>query len=165
MIMGQGRGGGAQAQQIFSNFWDNGDWPKFLTEEAVVGNFFSPFIIKGSIVLWIFFIKEDYLNYFMLEESLPAYLLYKNTLYRTFIINGKVKCFQLLSQQQLLNFNEKFNLSLTGKLPLFLYLAVQPLKSRLMTAIQGRGVASFWTSCRPGWLSFPHILKIARMTI
>ena len=26
------------------------------------------------------------------------------------------------------------------------------------------GVASFSTSCRPGWLSFPHILKIARMT-
>ena len=27
-----------------------------------------------------------------------------------------------------------------------------------------RGIASFSTSCRPGWLSFPHILKIARMT-
>ena len=27
-----------------------------------------------------------------------------------------------------------------------------------------RGVASFSTSCRPGWLSFPHILKIVRMT-
>ena len=27
-----------------------------------------------------------------------------------------------------------------------------------------RGIASFFTSCRPGWLSFPHILKIARMT-
>ena len=26
-----------------------------------------------------------------------------------------------------------------------------------------RGVASFSTSCRPGWLSLPHILKIARM--
>ena len=27
-----------------------------------------------------------------------------------------------------------------------------------------RGIASFSTGCRPGWLSFPHILKIARMT-
>ena len=27
-----------------------------------------------------------------------------------------------------------------------------------------RGVASFSTSSRPGWLSLPHILKIARMT-
>ena len=27
-----------------------------------------------------------------------------------------------------------------------------------------RGVASFSTSCRPGWFSIPHILKIARMT-
>ena len=51
--------------------------------------------------------------------------------YRTFIITKKVKCFYCkancfysLSQQQLQNFNEKFNLSLTGKLPLFLCLAV-----------------------------------------
>ena len=28
-----------------------------------------------------------------------------------------------------------------------------------------RGVASFSTLCRPGWLSFSHILKIARRTI
>ena len=27
-----------------------------------------------------------------------------------------------------------------------------------------KGVASFSTSCRPGWLSFSHILKTARMT-
>ena len=27
-----------------------------------------------------------------------------------------------------------------------------------------RGVASFSTSCEPGWLSFPHILKIASTT-
>ena len=26
------------------------------------------------------------------------------------------------------------------------------------TIVQWRGVASFLTSCRPGWLSFPHIL-------
>ena len=51
--------------------------------------------------------------------------------YRTFIITKKVKCFYCrancfysLSQQQLQNFNEKFNLSLTEKLPLFLCLAV-----------------------------------------
>ena len=42
MVMGQGRGGWTQAQQIFSNFleWDMGGLPKFLTEEAVVGKFF-----------------------------------------------------------------------------------------------------------------------------
>ena len=27
-----------------------------------------------------------------------------------------------------------------------------------------RGIASFSTGCKPGWLSFPHILKIACMT-
>ena len=27
-----------------------------------------------------------------------------------------------------------------------------------------RGVANFSTSCKTGWLSFPHIMKIARMT-
>ena len=74
MVMGQGRGGGAQVQQIFSNFLegDMADLPKFLTEEAVVGNFFSLFIIKGSTVLWIFFIKEDHLNYSMLEEKFAS---------------------------------------------------------------------------------------------
>ena len=42
MVMGQGRGGGAQAQKIFSNFLegDMRDLPKFLTQGAVVGNFF-----------------------------------------------------------------------------------------------------------------------------
>ena len=58
-------------------------------------------------------------------------LLFLKGFYRTFIITKKVKCFYCkancfysLSQQQLQNFNEKFNLSLTGKLPLFLCLAV-----------------------------------------
>ena len=32
------------------------------------------------------------------------------------------------------------------------------------TSLTYRDVASFSTSRRPGWLSFPHILKIARMT-
>ena len=32
------------------------------------------------------------------------------------------------------------------------------------TSLTFRDVASFLASCRPGWLSFPHILKIARMT-
>ena len=65
----------------------------------------------------------------MLKESLQAYLLDKYTLYRTLTINITFKWFYckavlLSSQQQLQNFNEKFNLSLTGKLPLFLCLAV-----------------------------------------
>ena len=48
MVMGQGRGGGAQAQQIFTNFLegDMGDLPKFLTEEAVIGNFFFSIYYK-----------------------------------------------------------------------------------------------------------------------
>ena len=59
------------------------------------------------------------------RNSLP----FLNGFYRTFIITKKVKCFYCkanyfysVSQQQLQNFNEKFNLSLTGKLPLFLCL-------------------------------------------
>ena len=54
-------------------------------------NFFSPLIKKGSMILWILLIKEDHLNYSMLEDSLLAYLLYKYTLYRTFIINNYYK--------------------------------------------------------------------------
>ena len=60
-------------------------------------------------------------------NSLP----FLNGFYRTFIITKKVKCFYCkancfysVSQQQLQNVNEKFNLSLTGKLPLFLCLAI-----------------------------------------
>ena len=77
-----------------------------------------------------FFIKEDYLNYSMLKESLLAYLLDKYTLYRTLTINITFKCFYckaiklLSSQQRPQNVNEKFNLSLTGKSSLFLCLAV-----------------------------------------
>ena len=63
----------------------------------------------------------------LMRNSLP----FLNGFYRTFIITKKVKCFYCkanyfysVSQQQLQNFNEKFNLSLTGKLPLFLCLAV-----------------------------------------
>ena len=37
--------------------------------------------------------KEDYLNYSMLKESLLAYLLDKYTLYRTLTINITAKCF------------------------------------------------------------------------
>ena len=75
----------------------------------------------------MFLIKEGHLNNSMLEDSLLAYLLYKYTLYSTFIINIKVKCFYYKANiafksthLQLQNFNEKFNLSLTGKLPIFL---------------------------------------------
>ena len=63
----------------------------------------------------------------LMRNSLP----FLNGFYRTFIITKKVKCFYCkanyfysVSQQQLQNFNEKFNFSLTGKLPLFLCLAV-----------------------------------------
>ena len=66
-----------------------------LTDEGgggVLLNFFSPLTKKGSIILWILLIKEDHLNYSMLEDSLLAYLLYKYTLHRTFIINITVKC-------------------------------------------------------------------------
>ena len=73
---------------------DKGGLPKLLTDEKGVANFFPPLVKKGIIFLWIFFfIKEDHPNYSMLEESLPAYLLYKYTLNRTFLFNIKVKCF------------------------------------------------------------------------
>ena len=75
----------------------------------------------------MFLVKEGHLNNSILEDSLLAYLLYEYTLYRTFIINIKVKCFYYKANiafksthLQLQNFNEKFNLSLTGKLPIFL---------------------------------------------
>ena len=61
----------------------------FLTDEGGV------LIKKGSIILWIFLIK-DHLNYSMLEDSLLAYLLYKiNTLFTglSLSIIIKVKCF------------------------------------------------------------------------
>ena len=32
-------------------------------------------------------------------------------------------------------------------------------------SLAARGIASFLNSCKPGWLVFPHILKIARITI
>ena len=104
----------------------------FLTDEGGGGgggllNFFSPLIKKASIILWMFLLKEGHLNNSMLEDSLLAYLLYKYTLYSTFIINIKVKCFYYKANiafksthLQVQNFNEKFNLSLTGKLPIFL---------------------------------------------
>ena len=71
-----------------------------------VAIFFPPLIKKGILFLCFFFMKEDHPNYSMLEESLLAYLLYKYTLYRTFIINVKVTVFLLkslflLSEQQL----------------------------------------------------------------
>ena len=104
----------------------------FLTDEGGGGgggllNFFSPLIKKASIILWMFLLKEGHLNNSMLEDSLLAYLLYKYTLYSTFIINIKVKCFYYKAniafkstRLQVQNFNEKFNLSLNGKLPIFL---------------------------------------------
>ena len=99
---------------------------KFLTDK-----FFSPLIKKGSIILWIFFIKEDHPNYSTLEENLLAYFLYpRNTLFTGLSLLLKkssvfiVKPILLLSQQQLQNFNKKFNLSLTGKMPILLCLAV-----------------------------------------
>ena len=64
----------------------------------------------------IFFIKEDRPNCSMLEESLLAHLLYKYTPYR--------KKSRVFIVKQLQNFNEKFNLSSTRKLPIFLCLAV-----------------------------------------
>ena len=85
----------------------------FLTDEGGGGgggllNFFSPLIKKASIILWMFLLKEGHLNNSMLEDSLLAYLLY-----RTFIINIKVKCFYYKANiafksihLQVQNFNE-----------------------------------------------------------
>ena len=65
MYTARGRGGGEE---------------DFLTDEGGLLNFCPPLIKKGSIILWIFLIKEDHLNYSMLEDSLLAYLLYNYTL-------------------------------------------------------------------------------------
>ena len=89
----------------------------FLTDEGGGGEglliFFSPLIKKASIILWMFLLKEGHLNNSMLEDSLLAYLLYKYTLYRTFIIDIKVKCFYYKANiafksthLQVQNFNE-----------------------------------------------------------
>ena len=119
---GRGRGG----QRVFLGnlkLFRKGQG-EFLTDEAGGGGvlIFSPLIKKGSIFLWIFFIKEDHPNCSMLVESFLAHLLYKYTPYRTFIINIKASVFIV---KQLQNFNEKFNLSSTGKLPILLCLAVK----------------------------------------
>ena len=67
----------------------------------------------------------------MLDENLLAYFLYpRNTLFTGLSLSIKkpsvfiVKLILLLSQQELQNFNKKFNLSFTGKMPIFLCLAV-----------------------------------------
>ena len=71
-----------------------------------VAKFFSPLIKKASIILWMFLIKEGHLNNSMLEDSLLAYLPCKYTLYRTFIINIKVKCFYYKANRELKNHDE-----------------------------------------------------------
>ena len=40
----------------------------------------------------------------------------------------------------------------------------EPLDNSAKVNVHAGGVASFSTFCRRGWLSFPHTLKIARMT-
>ena len=74
-----------------------------------------------------FFVKEDHPNYSMLEENLLAYFLYpRNTLFTglSLLIKKPSVFIVKLSQQQLQTFNKKFNLSLTGKMPISLCLAV-----------------------------------------
>ena len=61
-----------------------------------VANFFLQ-LLKRNHFFVFFFIKDDDPNYSMIEERLLAYLLYKYTLYRTFIINIKVTVFLLKS--------------------------------------------------------------------
>ena len=43
-------------------------------------------------------------------------------------------------------------------------LGTEGLSKSMLFFSLARGIAIFSTSCRPGWLSFPHILKIAPMT-
>ena len=84
-------GGGAGA---ISDFWKGTrGFTKIFDRRKGGLLIFSPLTKKGIIFFLIFFIKEDHPNYSMLEESLLAYLLYKYSLYRTFIINIKVKSF------------------------------------------------------------------------
>ena len=53
--------------------------------------------------------KEDYLNYSMLKESLLAYLLDKYTLYRTLTINITAKCFHCKANCFRVNNNHKIS--------------------------------------------------------
>ena len=92
-------------------------------------------------------------------------LLFLKGFYRTFIITKKVKCFYCkancfysLSQQQLQNFNEKFNLSLTGKLPLFLCLAVATeIKTNEWTEMCGSLPPGFFQNQPPKFTPTPPL--------
>ena len=76
-------------------FWKGtkGGYQNFWQKKGGLLICFSPFIKIRKHCFVDFFIREDYLNYSMLKESLLAYLLDKYTLYRTLTINITVKCF------------------------------------------------------------------------
>ena len=111
---GEGEGGKGFFWEI-SNYLerDKGELTKIFDRRGGGVLIFSPLIKTRKL---FFFIKEDRPNCSMLEESLLAHLLYKYTPYRR-----KSSVFIV---KQLQNFNEKFNLSSTRKLPIFLCLAV-----------------------------------------
>ena len=88
-------GGGRGFLRGISNFWQRtrGGYQNFWQKKGGLLICFSPFIKIRKHCSVNFFIKEDYLNYSMLKESLLAYLLDKYTLYRTLTINITFKCF------------------------------------------------------------------------
>ena len=124
-------GGGAE------DFWgdlkfflkrEKGGFAKIFDRRRREGcNFFSPLIKKGSIILGFFFLsKKGSSNYSMLEERfLARFIKIPFTGLSLLISKSSVFIVNWLpfSQQQLQNFNEKFNRPLTEKLPMFQCLA------------------------------------------
>ena len=95
---------------------DKGCYQKFWEKKAGLLICFSP-VIKNLISKHCFvnfFIKEDYLNYSMLKESLLAYLLDKYILYRTLTINITVKCFY--SKAKCFRVNDNYNISMKSSI-------------------------------------------------
>ena len=123
-------GGGAE------DFWgdlkfllkrEKGDLPKFLTGEGGrVAIFFLLLSKKEALFLDFFLNKKGNSNYSMLEERFLARFI--NILFTGLsLLISKSSVFIVnwlpFSQQQLQNFNEKFNLPLTEKWPMFQCLA------------------------------------------
>ena len=125
------RGGGAEdfgGDLKFLLKREKGGFAKIFDRRRREGcNFFSPLIKKGSIIFGFFFLnKKGNSNHSMLEERFLARFI--NILFTGLsLLISKSSVFIVnwlpFSQQQLQNFNEKFNLPLTEKLLMFQCLA------------------------------------------
>ena len=131
MVYRRGVEGGQKIFGGISNFFwkgKRGDLPKCLADEGGrVAIFFLLLSKKEALFLDFFFLnKKGNSNYSMLEERFLARFI--NILFTGLsLLISKSSVFIVnwlpFSQQQLQNFNEKFNLPLTEKLPMFQCLA------------------------------------------